>query len=78
MENKVAYKKILTIIKSQIKLLKEGEMSTSQIEMRQELLKFFQSRLEGHSFEIYENPILNNLRMKGQTLRQKYQDNPLQ
>ena len=42
MEKKVAYKKMLTIIKSQIKLLKEGERFTSQIEMRQELLKFFE------------------------------------
>ena len=72
-----AYKEIVKNIKSQIKLLQDegnNETISSQIDIRKELLKYFENCQQGYSYEIRENPILNNLRMKGQNLRQKYRD----
>ncbi len=79
-KHKKAYETLISITKNQIDILKDSEskMANSLIEMRQEILKYFQSCLKGKCVSIEENLILQNLRKVSQTLRQKHQDGLLQ
>lgn len=74
-----AYQKMIVITEAQIKILNSEKDAglNPQIEMRQELLRYFEKCQQGYSFDVRENLILNTLRTKGQNLRQRYRDNLL-
>ena len=78
-KHKEAYEKLIDITKKQISSLGEcGEDFTSQVEMRQGLLKYLENLSSKSLCELEENPLLNKLRKIAQTLRQKHLKNPLQ
>ncbi len=77
-------KKIIENYKKSIDYLKESEKDipeeifNSQVEIRQELIKYLENPFSKFLCEWEENPLLNKLRKIAQTLRQKHLKSPLQ
>jgi NAD+--asparagine ADP-ribosyltransferase len=72
--HKEAYEKIIAITKIQIEDLKDGGEFTSQIEMRQELLKYFENRISKPYYTMEENPLSNKLHKTFQKLLKQRKD----
>ena len=77
MEKVEAYNKLISNTKKQIEILKEYDKShdvTFQIEIRQELLKYFENRMLDSSYTLEENPLSNKLRKTFQKLLKQHKD----
>lgn len=84
LKREIAYKKIIENYKQSIEYFKEikddipEEIFNSQVEMRQEILKYLENPFSKSLCEWEENPLLNKLRKITQMLRQKHIKSPLQ
>lgn len=77
MDKVEAYNKLILTTKNQIEILKENdenERFSYQIEMRQELLKYFENRMLDSSYTLEENPLSNKLHKTFQKLLKQRKD----
>ena len=77
MDKVEANNKIIVNTKNQIEILKENdenERFSYQIEMRQELLKYFENRMLDSSYTLKENPLSNKLHKTFQKLLKQRKD----